>query len=142
LNSFVKFQVDDEWKQKKITTVDEDVGDGTSGKGFGTNRTGTTKARKRLSHDGDLERTDTGNDSEDVPVITTKKKKPTKTRTSKQNARRQTAPPQLAVPTSGVYISNGSGTVVSRDTGNITNSIVSNVGNNNSRNYYHRSKST
>jgi len=124
-------------KQKKITTVDEDVEEGTSGKGFGTNS--TTKAKKRLSHDE--ERTDTGNDSEDVPVITTKKKKPTKTRTSKQNARRQTAPPQLAVPTSGVYINNGSGTVVSRDTGNITNSIVSNVGNNNSRNYY-RSKST
>ena len=137
---FPRIQVDaDGWKQKKRTTVDEYVEEGNSGQGFGTDRTGTTKARKRLSHDE--ERADTGNESEDVPV---KEKKPTKA--SKQNARRQTVPPQLAVPvaTSGFYINNyGSGSVVSRDSGNITNSIISNVGNNNSRNYYQlRSKST
>lgn len=83
---------------------------------------------------------DSESDSEDVPVSVTtmgSTKKMKSAMTPKQNVRRQTAPPQLLVPTSGVSINNyGPGTVANNDVGNIRNSTISNVGNNNSKNYY------
>lgn len=112
--------------------------EGTSGQGFWADRAGTTKARERLSHISEDEDDSTGD--EDVPVSATtmgptKKKKPAMN--PKQNVRRQTAPPQLPGLISGVSINNyGSGTVFNRDVGNIKNATISNVGNNNSENYF------
>jgi len=60
-----------------------------------------------------------------------------KKKTPRQKVRRDTAPAQLPLSTSGVGINNyGSGTVASSDVGNIKNSTLTNMGNNNSKNYY------
>ena len=54
-----------------------------------------------------------------------------------QNARQATAPAKLPMSLASPSINNyGSGTIESRDVGNIEDSTISNVGNNNSKNYY------
>ena len=124
-----------------MTTVDEDVEEGTSGQGLGTNGFGASptkawKGRRRQISEDELS---TGNDSEDVPVnaITgPKKKKPAMT--LKQTKRGQTLPlADSQLPTSGVSLRNyGPGSVTNSGIGNITDSVISNVGNNNSKNYH------
>jgi hypothetical protein len=103
--------------------------EGTSGQGFAT-----TKPKKRLTQ------LEISVDEEPVSVPKmgpTKEKRPTMT--PGQNVRRQTAPPQLGMLTSGFSINNyGSGTVANSDLGNIKDSIISNVGNNNSTNHFQR----
>ena len=56
-----------------------------------------------------------------------------------ENVRSQTAPSQLPSWTSRVFIANyGSGNVDNSDVGNNKDSNISNVGNNNSKNYFQR----
>ena len=121
-----------------MATIDDDVEEWSSEQGFAANRAAPTKARKRLSQISDYELST----NEDVPVsvITmgpTKEMKPATTPKHRQNVRRETAPPQLPVSTSGVFIANyGPGKVDSRDVGNIKESTFSNVGNDNSENHF------
>ena len=121
-----------------MITVDKNVQKWTSEQGFGTNRAGPTEARKGLSQISDYELS-TGNEDVPVSLITmspTEEKKPAMTPKHLENVRSQTAPPQLPMSTSGVSIANyGPGNVDSRDVGNIKDSTISNVGNNNSKNY-------
>ena len=130
---FEPFQEDaDGWKQKKQTMIDDDEGEG---QGFATNRAGWMKARLDQMSEDELR---IGN--EDVPVsvttmVPTKEMKSAKDPRPWQNERQQTAPAQL---TSGVSINNySSGTVKSSDVGNIKGTTFSNMGNNNSENYFH-----
>ena len=116
----------------------------TSGKGFTTNRAGWVK--DNLSHisEGEL-----SSGSEDVPSsmttmgpTTRRERKPTRATTTPrpgQNARQQTLPPQpqASISLVGASISNhGSGNVTTKDSGNIKDTTISNVGNNNSENYF------
>ena len=77
-----------------------------------------------------------------APPITgpTNERKPTTTTRPVQNERRKTTPVaqrQATISVGGVSGSNhGTGTVTTKDSGNITNSNISNVGNNNSENHY------
>lgn len=120
---------------EKKTTIDEEVEEGNSRQGFATNRDGRTKARKRLSQISEDKLKD---DNWDVPgsvntMGLTKEKK--FVMFPGQNVRRDA---RLPVSISGVSINNyGSGIVVNRDVGNIQDSTISNVGNNNSENYFH-----
>jgi len=94
-----------------------------------------SKARKKtvgISGDED-------SDNEDIQVepvsakVPSKKKKPTMTPI--QNMRSQTAPPQSSI--SGFSFNNtGTGTMSNRDVGNIYQSTISDVGNDNSVNYF------
>jgi hypothetical protein len=95
-----------------------------------------SKARKKtveISGDED-------SDNEDIPVhepvsakVPSKKKKPTTTPI--QNMRSQTAPPQSSI--SGFSFNNtGTGTMSNSDVGNIYHSTISDVGNDNSVNYF------
>ena len=116
----------------------DDVENWTSELGFVLNRAGPTQARKRLGQITDHELI-TGNEDALVSLITmspTEEETPAVIPKHGENVRRQTAPSRLPVPTSGVFIANyGSGDVDSSDVGNIEDSYISNVGNNNSKNY-------
>jgi len=124
-------------EKKGKTTLDEYADEGTSEQGFATNRAGWVKAR--LGRLNQISEDELGTDN-DVPVSltttrTTKEKRPAIT--PRQNVRQDTAPAQLPVSTSGVSVHNyGSGTVVNSDVGNIEDSTISNVGNDNSENHY------
>ena len=79
-----------------------------------------------------------GTDNDDVPAM-----RSTKGKKQKGSGRRETAPAQLPMPTSGVSIHNyGSGNVVNRNVGDIENSTISNVGNDNSENHYFQPRPT
>ena len=112
----------------------------TSAQGFATNRAGWAKDRLHKISEGELR---SGN--EDVPASATrtgptKERKPVTTPRSGQNARRQTAPAaqrQASISLGGVSVTNhGTGTVATKDSGNITGSIFSNMNNNNSENHF------
>jgi len=134
--NFEEENVVDRSENKRKTTLDEYVDEGTSEQGFATNGAGWAKARtlSQISED------ELGTDNDDVPVSfntmgPTKEKRPAMT--PRQKGRRDTAPAQLPVSTSGVSIHNhGSGTVVNKNIGNIEDSTISNVGNDNSENYF------
>ena len=129
-----------------MTTLDEesDVGERTSRQGFVKNRAGPRKATRKGRSQISEDELSTGNEDLAVSVITStrpKKGKPANT-PRPTNRRSQTVPsqkpaftPNVSTPTVSIN-SYGPGTTTNTDIGNIKNSIISNVGNNNSRNYF------
>ena len=130
---FELFEDADRWKQEKETTIDEDAREVTSAQGFATNRADWMKDRLSEVPEGKL-----SSGKEDAPASappTTgpkNERKPATTTRPVQNERRKMTPmaqQQATISVGGVSGSNhGTGTVTTKDSGNITNSNISNLG--------------